>query len=366
MAKPLPARAQLVGYNHAVAGHDGILCDANGELLIKPCTSNEINFYETSIASYPEFAHCMPRFLGILSLNDQISNLATKDTITPSPPQSDQKTIEEPIKALQPDGSDNKDLNFVPELTRDLALQCLANSTSGHQIATDQAVVLENISHGFHKPNILDVKLGVRLWADDAPEDKRNRFDKITAETTHKDLGFRIAGMRVWQGPSLREMDTDKDGYKIYDKNYGRFCVNKDNVEDAFKSFIFNEGAGLDKELGKIVLQAFLTDLNLIQSALENHENRMFSASLLFVFEGNGQILRSAMEQASIPSKYQEVESEDDDDDDDDDEETGPKIYAVKLIDFAHANWTPGAGPDENTLLGVRSVIKILNNLASA
>ncbi|CAD6504721.1 BgTH12-00226 [Blumeria graminis f. sp. triticale] len=361
MAKSLPSRAQLVGYNHAVAGHDGILCDADGELLIKPCTSTEIDFYETSIAFYPEFVDLMPRFVGTLSLNDQIPNPAIKEDVTNLPPQPNQTSIEESIESLQPGGSTNKDFNFIPELTEGPSLQCMANSTSGHRIATDKAVVLENVSYGFHKPNILDVKLGVRLWADDAPEDKRNRFDKITAESTHKDLGFRIAGMRVWQGPSSKGEDVDEDGYKIYDKNYGRFYVNKDNVEDAFKSFIFNEGAGLNEELGKIVLQAFLADLNRIQSALESHENRMFSASLLFVFEGDGNILRNAMEEASTQSIAKEAESDDDEEDD----EAGLKIYAVKLIDFAHAKWTPGNGPDENTLIGVRSVIKILNNLAS-
>jgi 1D-myo-inositol-tetrakisphosphate 5-kinase/inositol-polyphosphate multikinase len=48
------------------------------------------------------------------------------------------------------------------------------------KIVTDQAVVLENAAHGFKKPNIMDVKLGVRLWADDAKEEKRIRFNKVT------------------------------------------------------------------------------------------------------------------------------------------------------------------------------------------
>lgn len=53
--------------------------------------------------------------------------------------------------------------------------------------------------------------------------------------------------------------------------------------------------------------------------------------------------------------------SDDDVDDETDDE---PKIWNLKLIDFAHAKWTPGQGPDENILLGVRSLITIFKELS--
>ncbi len=52
------------------------------------------------------------------------------------------------------------------------------------------------------------------------------------------------------------------------------------------------------------------------------------------------------------------------DSDDSDDEPALPKIYSLKLIDFAHAKWTPGQGPDENSLKGVRSLAKIFGDLA--
>ena len=52
----------------------------------------------------------------------------------------------------------------------------------------------------------------------------------------------------------------------------------------------------------------------------------------------------------------QEEEAEDDDED-------PPKLAAVKMIDFAHATWHPGQGPDENALRGMRSTVKILEDL---
>jgi len=275
----------------------------------------------------------MPAFLGTLTLDEQTNGT----------------TIEEAGAALIAK-------HTIPEV--------VVPVKTGKRIATNSAVVLENAAHGFVKPNILDVKLGVRLWADDAHPEKKARFDKVTEETTHRDLGFRVAGMRVWQGHGAKGTDIDEEGYRIYDKNYGRFSIQKDNVHEAFRDFIFAESAGIDGELGKLVAQAFLADVSRIQAVLEGQESRMFSSSLLFVFEGDGAALRLAMEEASR-SPATLVNGDDENSEEDEDDAIGPKIYAVKVIDFAHAEWTPGMGPDENSLLGVRSVAKILENLSS-
>ena len=59
-------------------------------------------------------------------------------------------------------------------------------------------------------------------------------------------------------------------------------------------------------------------------------------------------------------------DEEDDDEEEDEDEEDGdpaPKSHAVKLIDFAHSSWTPGQGPDEHMLEGVRNVAAVLEKL---
>jgi 1D-myo-inositol-tetrakisphosphate 5-kinase/inositol-polyphosphate multikinase len=302
----------------------------DGELFIKPCTAPEIAFYEVSVAEHPEFAEYIPTFMGTLTLDEQHNG----------------NTIEEAGAALIAKHS-------IPEAVLPIK--------TGKRIVTNQAVVLENAAHGFVKPNILDVKLGVQLWSNDAPEEKRMRFDKITKETTHKDLGFRVAGMRVWQGHDAKGPDIDTEGYRMYDKNYGRFSLHKDNIDEAFRNFLFVESAGIDEELGRLVAQAFLADVSRIAAVLEGQESRMYSSSLLFVFEGDGTALRAAMEEASrSPGTLVNGDSENSEDED---ELLSPKIYTLKIIDFAHAEWTPGLGPDEMVLLGVRSIGKILNDL---
>ena len=328
---------------------DGTLCDVDGELFIKPCTQTEIAFYESSVASHPDFAELMPTYLGSLTLDEHQNATIEEQGAALLAKHTNGTVIEEGTAALIAK-------HTIPEVVVPIK--------TGKRIETNRAVVLENAAHGYIKPNILDVKLGVRLWADDAHQEKKIRFDKVTEETTHKDLGFRIAGMRVWQGHGAVGKDIDEEGFKIYDKNYGRFSIHKENVHEAFRNFIFAESAGIDVELGKLVSQAFLADVKRIQEVLENQESRMFSASLLFVFEGDGAALRAAMEEASRSpaTLVNGVDSETDEDE----EDSGPKIYSVKVIDFAHAEWTPGQGPDENSLGGVRSVAKILKNLGES
>ncbi|KAH8602070.1 putative inositol polyphosphate multikinase [Bisporella sp. PMI_857] len=358
MAKALPTHAELVEYKHAVAGHDGTLCDVDGTLFIKPCTQAEVDFYEESVASHPDFLHFMPTYLGTLSLTDAAHN----------------GTVEEQCDALlakHAHGIPPVEPGSIPVAKRTVP-EVVPSKTVGKRIVTNQAIVLANAASGFVKPNILDVKLGVRLYADDASPEKKARFDKVSAETTHKDLGFRIAGMRVWQGEGATG-DVDEDGYKIYDKNFGRLSVTKDNVEDAFRSYIFSHAAGIDDELGKLICEAFLTDCREIQAVLEGQESRMFSASLLFVFEGDGVALRKALEEATSKGQakaaispvngFEETEEGDDDDEEEEEDELAAKAYAVHVIDFAHATWVPGQGPDDNALKGVRSVVQILDNL---
>ncbi|EEY15166.1 inositol polyphosphate multikinase [Verticillium alfalfae VaMs.102] len=384
--KEIPARSELVDCTHAVAGHAGTMCDADGELFIKPCTQLEVEFYQSANARYPEFAELMPLFLGTLSLSDP-TELSSADDGIPglvADPDVQAKVIEAvqaqaqiPVADTAPVSNDG--ITWIPNKTK--------------KIKTDQAVVLENASSGFTRANILDAKLGRRLWADDAPQQKKTRFDKIASETTHGSLGFRIAGMRAYRG-SLDKAELNEEDYRIYDKDFGRVSVNTDNVVDAFRKFVFNPAADIDEELGKAVCHAFVRELHNVEEVLSIHESRMYSSSLLFVFEGDGDKLREAIEANNSAVDHVEnrtgrkddnfgrttfrVDSgielmvedivqgdENDDSDDEDDGPSLPKIFELKLIDFAHAQWTPGLGPDENALVGVRSLIKIFEELAA-
>jgi 1D-myo-inositol-tetrakisphosphate 5-kinase/inositol-polyphosphate multikinase len=355
----------------------GTLCTEDGELFIKPCTQSEIEFYQSANRRHPEFAELMPLFMGTLSLSDPNSVQIDEGVAGVISDAGEIQAAKEHIAAT-----------IAAEVAKNEAAEKSATGADSNgvwvpnkskKIATDKAVVLDNASFGFKQPNILDAKLGVRLWADDAPLAKKQRFDKISKETTHGNLGFRIAGMRVYRG-SEDPSELDKDEYKIYDKDYGRITVNDDNVVQEFRKFVFNKAAGIDEELGKAVCTAFLRDLRRVEDVLSRHESRMYSSSLLFVFEGDGEALSAAIEEnnAALEAEAQEPAQQpdrttkrvdsgialDEDSDEELDLSSLPQIYSLKLIDFAHAQWTPGQGPDENTLTGVRSLIRIFEEMA--
>jgi len=386
--RELPNHADLKPYNHAVAGHDGTLCDPEGELFIKPCVQQEIDFYEKAFKDHPAFADLMPQYLGTLTLNEVTDH--DPSAITDQLPQSVVDHMSQHLK--------DEAVRMATEHAAKAAEP--VSPTKSRKIATDKSVVLENASYGFKHPNILDAKLGSRLWADDAAQEKKDRFDKITAETTNGTHGFRIAGMRSYRG-SENPAELDSEGYRVYDKDYGRFSVNEHNITQSLRKFIFNPRAGIDEDLGKAVSAAFLNDLRRVEEVLASSETRMYSASLLFTFEGDGSVLRANIEKQSeilsIPPKSKNATNGSHDwpslqtsrvdsgivldgygeimpheahkdallsDDDEEDYPALPKIYSLKLIDFAHATWVPGQGPDENSLKGVRSLIKIFEELA--
>lgn len=378
------------------------MCDADGELFIKPCTQSEVEFYESAHALHVDFSDLMPLYIGTLSLNESTDQASIHAQIPGLVEHADiPDSVKEEIQShLHID--DRTPVVEAPVEKEIISDNVKWTPNKARKITTDRAVVLENASFGYKKPNIMDAKLGIRLWADDAPPEKKERFNKISENTTHKKYGFRVAGMRVYKGSS-DEAELDEEGFRIYDKDWGRYTVNDTNLVDSIKKFLFNEAAGIDKNLGKTIAGLFVQDLRRVQEILEKEESRMYSASLLFVFEGDGEALRAAMEEAkavSVPEPEQEHKrgttrapttnlrldsgigmneedtceptiaevfddlEEEDEESDEEDLSSFPRLYSLKLIDFAHAKWTPGQGPDENVLKGVKSLLQIFEEIS--
>ena len=370
---------------------EGVLSDLSGSLIIKPCKPSEITFYESTKA-HLEFSRFIPEFVGTLSLEDK------------DPAQAAAELIE----SLETNG-----------ISDPIVVDNAWTPSNGGKIMTDYAIAMGNVAHGYNKPNILDVKLGARLWADDAPPAKRAKLDKVAGETTSKILGFRVAGMRTWQGAhGAGEVGVNEDGYKFYDKDYGRALTTETVIEGFEEYFRVEKGKKPSRNMKKVI-RRFIEDLKDLQAILETEESRMYSASLLFVYEGDPDALQAAFvteaeilealsackddrnnltdgnshnhatpqsRNGGIASSASSVTLDgedtaidggdtvidggdtatnggDADTEDDEEHPELPKIQALKLIDFAHAKWTPGQGPDENMLHGIRNVITSLDAL---
>lgn len=357
-----------------------MLSDVSGTTVIKPCKQAEIHFYE-SASAHPEFAEYIPRFMGTLSLlpeNDAAFAAATALA------QSNSFDTQNPAQQHAPDA---------------IVVEKAWAPSGGGKITTETAIMLENVAEHYQKPNILDVKLGARLWADDAPRAKRERLDRNAEETTSKALGIRIAGMRIWHGlESTDESEPLIDGYRVYDKHYGR-ALTSETVRQGFEHFFRIRKGEIPNKRVKRVIRRFVEDLEGLESALEKEESRMYSSSLLFVYEGDPTALQEAFisEKELLDSLEEDATNQSnacnggpspndmassngnssfhddataaphgpnpEDDEDEDEQPPIPPIQALKLIDFAHAEWTAGQGPDENMLHGIRTVIRLLREL---
>lgn len=73
---------------------------------------------------------------------------------------------------------------------------CLMSHVS-LELETAQSLVLENLSHPFARPNILDVKLGTVLYEEGATEAKRKRMEETARQTTSLETGVRLTGFQV-------------------------------------------------------------------------------------------------------------------------------------------------------------------------
>ena len=277
-------------------------------MIIKPCTTAEVSFYETCVASHPEFAALMPTFLGTLQLGDPTSG------------------------GLQPGGP------TAPPTT---------NSRN-----TD--IVLGNIAYGLTSPCIMEMKLGAQLWDEAASAEKRARLDAVSNSTTSGSLGFRVVGMKVYKGVAAigTHPAIDSTGYRVYDKSYGR-AITAENAIDALREYFTSE---ISPDQVKLVVERLCTKVEEIKTVLQNQESRMYSASLLFCYEGDARAFEDALKEEA----KQEHGAKEEEEKEEEGEEKTKKVEDVKLIDFAHASWTPGLGPDENALQGVRNIERLL------
>ena len=404
------------------------MTNATQSIFVKPCKRAEIDFYE-SAKEHPDVQYFIPEQLGALSLTAEKDPIKAAAKLAHSRNTSRQlgdlervtSASSRPESPWTPPGGTKPEAAWIP--------------SGGGKIDTNDAIVLENVAHGFRKPNILDIKLGARLWADDAPIAKRERLDKASAETTSKDLGYRIAGMRTWRGDDndgCRDKLTE-DGYKVYDKAYGRSLTTA-TIRNGFEEY-FQLKPGDKAAKGLLirrVIKRMASELAELQHVLEHEESRMYSSSLLFIYEGDVEALKAGFKSEKItrealeremdqPQEANGVSADDDlstsqiltgiepnvlraihaanpstntpnvstsdhagtttngdaanhvtplvlnaadiDTDDDEAEEDAiqpAKTTVLKLIDFAHAQWTPGQGPDENVLHGIRNVTQVL------
>ncbi|KAF9793329.1 hypothetical protein BJ322DRAFT_1034064 [Thelephora terrestris] len=301
-------------FTSQVAGHAGVSMSEDGSLLFKPALPHEVAFYEhlTSDPGSAPLRRYIPKFYGTLRLEGQVED-GNLETLHEAPAPSEEK----------------------------------------------ESIVLENLTHRFLKPNILDLKLGTRLHDDEASEEKKARMIEKANDTTSSKTGLLLTGFQIH--------DTVTGQAVTVPRSYGKSLKPSDLPDGIAKFFpVHSEqlSQGLPKEQLLPVIESIRRHVAAVRDAFARLELRMIGGSFLIVYEGD--LERAKQGIALLGEGDSDEDEEDDEDESDDEDEDEEKIKPcppclVKLIDFAHTKVVTGRGPDEGVLLGMDTTLKLLD-----
>ncbi|KAG6853100.1 hypothetical protein C0991_006903 [Blastosporella zonata] len=288
-------------YTFKVVGHAGMRTTPDGSLIIKPAFPTEFQFYQ-SLVKDPYLAPLrpfIPKFLGTL------------------PPDSPGAADDAPQWGGLP---------IPPGRT--------------------QSLILENLCNAFHQPNTLDVKLGTMFHDAMTDPDKVLRMQKTSRETTSLTTGVRLTEFQVYDNATSKPVCTPK--------SYGK-AINESGLAHGFAQFFPVHGESLSLGLPRHILVPILRGIResvaRIRDTYAQLEMRIVGGSLLIMYEADWSLAEEGLKrtQPRPLGNHKEQRTH------------GRLPYNVKLVDFAHARVSPGSGPDEGVLLGLDTMLRLLD-----
>lgn len=182
-------------------------------------------------------------------------------------------------------------------------------------------LVLENLTQGFDKPCVMDVKIGAVTYGPDASEAKKGKEAQSYAGTKIP-FGFSVLGI----------ISHSSKGFSRLTKAFGR-SLSESNIDDVLDNFL-NIG---DKH-SKIIARCFLEKLDEFLEFFSTQTTyHVYASSLLFVYD-----------YAALETENHHIRNP----------------VRLKLIDFAHV--FPGHGElDQNFLFGLRNLSSLFRKFLS-
>jgi len=176
-------------------------------------------------------------------------------------------------------------------------------------------LVLENLTQGFVKPCVMDVKIGSVTYGPDASEEKKAK-EALSYPGTKIPFGFSVLGI----------ISHSHKGFQRITKAFGR-SLDEKNIDDVLNNFL-----SVDLEFGKILARCFLEKLDeFLEFFSKQTSYHVYASSLLFVYD------YEALDYENYNLK---------------------NPVRLKLIDFAHV--FPGNGElDHNFLFGLKNLSEL-------
>jgi len=248
--------------------------------------------------------------------------------------------------------------DFVPTYHGTVSLDSdsqLRNSDGSSSVVTDY-IVLENLTIGYKKPCVLDLKMGTRMYGDFATEAKIQSQSRKSLKSTSAKLGVRFCGSQ--------RFSVTKNNFEKLDKYVGRKATETE-FKELLANFFFNNGFLRTDIISKVISEIHKMRMHLRR--LDGY--RFYSSSLLIIYEGK-QVVKQL--QTSMSLEDDEANCQDSLDSD--------TLYfcksvisspiKVKIIDFANAsipaeltNNIYHKGQDGGFLMGLENLQEILEGL---
>ncbi|KAG6817055.1 hypothetical protein H0H87_000467 [Tephrocybe sp. NHM501043] len=293
--------------NFKVIGHAGMRTTPDGSLIIKPAFPAELEFYQSLIKD-PYLAPLrpiIPKFLG---------------TLPPEIPAASEDEAAKWGSVLIPPGR-------------------------------TQSLILENLCNAFSKPNTLDVKLGTVFHDDMTDSNKVLRMQKTSRETTSLRTGVRLTEFQVYDNATSKPLCTPK--------SYGKAIKESELAHGLAQFFPVHHGSstiGLPRHTLVPILRGIRDSIARIREVYSPLEIRVIGGSLLIMYEADWNLAEEGLRRVQPRSLGNHDHS-----DHCRDRSQRCLPYTVKLVDFAHARVCPGLGPDEGVLLGLNTMLKLLD-----
>ncbi|XP_012301178.1 inositol polyphosphate multikinase isoform X3 [Aotus nancymaae] len=153
----------------------------------------------------------------------------------------------------------------------------------------DLYLKLEDVTHKFNKPCIMDVKIGQKSYDPFASSEKIQQ--QVSKYPLMEEIGFLVLGMRVYH--------IHSDSYETQNQHYGR-SLTKETIKDGVSRF-FHNGYCLRKD-------AVAASIQKIEKILQWFENQkqlnFYASSLLFVYEGSSQPTTTKLNDRTLAEKF--------------------------------------------------------------
>lgn len=302
-------------YEFQVAGHAALL-KANSGKLFKPLKKQEFGFYSTVPQTFPSLLPFIPGFLGRADITQTQLRLLEEGALNNSPPTRMVMNHHDSTLPLE----DWNPWSIQMHKARLLEI----NEVHEEKEPCYSYLVLQDLTHDYKRPSILDLKMGTKQFGDNASPKKQQSKTLKCIGSTSCTLGFRIAGMQLW--------DPTTKTFKHLHK-YDARGLSSVLLEQSLRQFFWNSITGIRKDVILPILAKTRELLTLLSSPHTKY--RFYSTSLLLVYEGD----------IESPNTLSKID--------------------VRMIDFAHTFPKGDKEDDTGYVIGLRNLIAMLERMLS-